>query len=391
MANNRYDFGDLNPATHPQTGRTLDPDSFSGIGNIAEAAQRVNRPSFIEKLGFPLKGIVLRVEESDSWIDRILAFAGAEIEARIKCRVRIPELHSHLPIPETYGEGGLNSIMMMYPLFVAKENGGDKPVVGDLCYVDFLDRNRFQDPIYLGKITNKPDNGAGSTARNGDEVSEEVGLEMSAPPGDPIGGYGDEQSLEEVSTETTQVPKEQSTAKRDPLITTPQPPTTYLFPVKGGIVTSAFGLRTDPKTGKRNSGHNAIDIACAAVPCEGTPIYACTDAVVDQIWWNSATAGQAVLLQHDDGFSSRYLHLSKIMVKRRGQKVKRGDLIGLMGNTGKSTGDHLHWRVKSPPNRNNGKSIDPMTTLKGTFPLRRKGRKIRGSSSAPGVSTDYTN
>jgi len=193
-----YHYGDLNPATHPQTGRSLDPESFSGIGNLAEAVRKVNRPDFIEKLGSPLKGIIIRVEgkgtDSDEGFGAHTWNSDKVKPLLWRCKVRIPELHAHLPVPETYGEEGLNSVMILYPTFQAKNQDVPPPVVGEICYVDFGDRKRFEDPIYLGmvKSAGAPVDGAASTADENTSASEALNgnsspLNSVAPSGDPIG------------------------------------------------------------------------------------------------------------------------------------------------------------------------------------------------------------
>lgn len=204
MTHKKLKYGDLNPVTHPQNGRSLDPDAFSGIGNLAEAARRVNTPSFVEKLGFPLKGIVLRVENGiDSQGEPLQADEGWAVwtfgdtggsPVLYRVRVRIPELHAHLPIPEKFGPEGLNSVMIMYPVFQAKDQDMQPPVVGEICYVDFGDRKRFEDPIYLGMVKSggRPVGAGASSESTSKEASQAAnqnpqGLGGNAPSGDTIG------------------------------------------------------------------------------------------------------------------------------------------------------------------------------------------------------------
>lgn len=114
-----------------------------------------------------------------------------------------------------------------------------------------------------------------------------------------------------------------------------------------GWLTSAFGKRIDPFTGK-NAFHNGIDIAASS----GNPIMATADGFVSHVK-REKIGGNVVILSHGGGHTTVYCHLSKFKVKP-GQKVKRGDVIGLIGNTGKSLGPHLHYEV-----RVNGTSINP--------------------------------
>lgn len=108
-------------------------------------------------------------------------------------------------------------------------------------------------------------------------------------------------------------------------------------PVKGWT-TSAFGYRKDPFTGKRKF-HHGYDIAART----GTPIYATADGVVRRII-DQPGYGKTVEIDHGYGYRTRFAHNSRIYVKK-GQRVKRYQKIAAVGNTGRSTGPHLHYEV----------------------------------------------
>ncbi len=114
-------------------------------------------------------------------------------------------------------------------------------------------------------------------------------------------------------------------------------------------VASGFGYRVDPiyKTRKM---HKGMDFTAPT----GTKIYATGDAVVQKVQNKRWGYGKHVVLNHGYGYSTLYGHMSRINV-RVGQKVKRGQLIGLVGSTGKSTGPHLHYEV-----RKNGNAVNPV-------------------------------
>jgi murein DD-endopeptidase MepM/ murein hydrolase activator NlpD len=105
-----------------------------------------------------------------------------------------------------------------------------------------------------------------------------------------------------------------------------------------GWTTSRFGYRKSPFTGRREF-HKGYDIANR----EGTPISCTADGVVT-FQGPKGLLGNIIIIDHGHGMVTRYGHLSKILVKR-GQAVKRGDKLALMGNTGRSTGPHLHYEV----------------------------------------------
>lgn len=127
----------------------------------------------------------------------------------------------------------------------------------------------------------------------------------------------------------------------------------FAMPVRSAFrFTSGFGYRRDPKTGGRRM-HNGTDFAGA----HGTNIYATADGVVTHAGWESGY-GKMVKIRHAFGIETAYAHNSQILV-RKGQRVSRGDHIADMGNTGRSTGTHLHYEV-----RVGGKPINPMIYIK---------------------------
>ncbi|MEM1343647.1 MAG: DUF5930 domain-containing protein [Pseudomonadota bacterium] len=126
----------------------------------------------------------------------------------------------------------------------------------------------------------------------------------------------------------------------------------FAMPVEGARRTSGFGKRRDPFRG-RWSMHNGVDWAGPS----GTPIKATADGVVSFAGRQSGY-GKIVIIQHAFGYETRYAHLKRSRVKV-GQRVERGAVIGDMGNTGRSTGTHLHYEV-----RVDDRPIDPEKFIK---------------------------
>ncbi len=126
----------------------------------------------------------------------------------------------------------------------------------------------------------------------------------------------------------------------------------WLRPVVAKI-TSKFGYRTDPKTGKQNAFHNGIDLA---VPLN-TPIKSPMPGTVSSIS-TVGDGGNQIIILHNNGYRTGYAHLNKILVKK-GDKVKKEDVIGLSGNTGKSTGPHLHLTLTD----SSGAKVDPQKMM----------------------------
>ena len=112
-----------------------------------------------------------------------------------------------------------------------------------------------------------------------------------------------------------------------------------LMPVSAPAMTSGFGMRTHPVLGGRR-GHKGIDLASPI----GTPIRASADGVVSRADWFSSY-GLYVSLEHGGNIETRYGHMSRLNVAA-GQSVHKGDIIGYVGTTGRSTGPHLHYEVR---------------------------------------------
>lgn len=128
-------------------------------------------------------------------------------------------------------------------------------------------------------------------------------------------------------------------------------PPTYIKPISGGRLSSGFGGRKAPTRGA-STYHQGIDWA---VP-KGTTVVASSGGTVTKAGWGSGY-GYVVYIKHPDGRETRYGHLSKVLVSA-GQSVKQGQKIALSGNTGRSTGPHLHFEI-----RVNGSAVNPLKYL----------------------------
>ena len=119
---------------------------------------------------------------------------------------------------------------------------------------------------------------------------------------------------------------------------------------------SGFGYRTDPFTKKRRF-HQGMDFTAPT----GTPIYASGDGIVGRVDNRSPGYGKHIRIDHGFGYVSLYAHLSSYNVKRR-QKVKRGDIIGYVGSTGRSVGPHLHYEIFK-----DGRRVNPLNYYSGNL------------------------
>lgn len=126
------------------------------------------------------------------------------------------------------------------------------------------------------------------------------------------------------------------------------------MPLNNSRLTSGYGMRNHPVLRKRRR-HNGVDLAAPT----GTPVYATADGVVGRADWFSSY-GLYIAIDHGADLETRYAHLSKLAVAA-GERVRKGDLIGYVGSTGRSTGPHLHYEV-----RMDGVAVNPIPYMKET-------------------------
>jgi murein DD-endopeptidase MepM/ murein hydrolase activator NlpD len=138
-----------------------------------------------------------------------------------------------------------------------------------------------------------------------------------------------------------------------------------------------FGMRRHPIYGIWKL-HEGTDFTAK----KGTQIHATGDGIVEEVKTSKRGYGNQILINHGFGYKTRYAHLSKFLVKE-GQKIKRGDVIGLVGNTGLSTGPHLHYEV-----RKNGQAIDPINFYFEDLTPEQYDEMIKQSTQPGGQSLD---
>jgi murein DD-endopeptidase MepM/ murein hydrolase activator NlpD len=176
------------------------------------------------------------------------------------------------------------------------------------------------------------------------------GLRNDDTPGLPYRDDIDKMSFRSHSlNKDLNVLEQRFTAQSKMLSSTPS-----IVPVRG-ILTDGFGGRSDPFTGESGQ-HNAIDISSAV----GAPVRAPADGIVVKAEWANGY-GNVIYVSHGYGYSTRYGHLSGFAV-RPGARVKRGDVIGYVGSTGRSTGPHLHYEV-----RVNNNPVNPLEYILNAF------------------------
>ena len=142
-------------------------------------------------------------------------------------------------------------------------------------------------------------------------------------------------------------------------------------PEKGKYtLSSPFGFRSDPISGVTKY-HDGQDFAMKP----GTPVYTTGDGVVEYVKFSFTGYGNEILIDHGFGYKTRYAHMSVISVAE-GMKLKRGDCIGESGNSGKSTGPHLHYEVLY-----RGERVNPMNYLDMDMPVKEYAEMVRKRGS----------
>jgi murein DD-endopeptidase MepM/ murein hydrolase activator NlpD len=147
-------------------------------------------------------------------------------------------------------------------------------------------------------------------------------------------------------------------------------------PVKAAVtMMSGYGFRSDPFN-HHAAMHPGIDLSGSY----GTPIYATADGTVLRAGWNNGGYGNLVEIDHGRGITTRYGHMSAILVSA-GEHITRGQQVGRMGSTGRSTGNHLHYEV-----RIDGHAVNPIPFMKSTdYVLAMQRRAGAGSMDAVGI------
>ena len=119
-------------------------------------------------------------------------------------------------------------------------------------------------------------------------------------------------------------------------------------PLAAATTTSSYGMREHPVLGGMKA-HKGIDLAAPT----GTPVYATADGIVERADWFSSY-GLYVAIEHGGDLETRYAHMSRLAVAA-GEHVRKGEIIGYVGTTGRSTGPHLHYEV-----RVGGEAVNPI-------------------------------
>lgn len=135
----------------------------------------------------------------------------------------------------------------------------------------------------------------------------------------------------------------------------------WYWPLPGRYkISSLFGNRADPFTGKRDN-HTGTDIPAPG----GTPIYAAKDGVVTTVNQNryASSYGYYCIISHGSGYATLYAHQNQVPIVREGQTVQKGQIIGYVGSTGRSTGNHLHFELRVNGVRNDVLRLYPGMTF----------------------------
>lgn len=127
----------------------------------------------------------------------------------------------------------------------------------------------------------------------------------------------------------------------------------FSLPLDTKVISSNFGYRTSPVYGKWKK-HNGIDFAAVT----GDNVYACKSGKVAYVFYNDKIFGNYIILSHANGITSVYAHLSKVLVKKN-QKVSSREIIGKVGETGATTGPHLHFEIRQDGNATNPVNLLP--------------------------------
>ena len=248
-----FAFGDLNPVSEPRTAKRFDSKHTSALGAMREVVVGHFTPDALASTG-PYKGVVLRVEEDmdqnnpapGNWLSTVFGpqgmFGGLfTVPKKLKqYKVRIPELHSTLPIPDKFASsptevGTHQKIIDMYPTFVAKDSNVAQASHGDLVWVDFGHKGNMDDPTFLGPVFPPPEAGGGAGAGAGGGASDAFNCSGGALGGGgmgaaPSGGsLTPEQRAQSTHSTMSKVPGHQQPGNTHSLKNTQNPETHWYF------------------------------------------------------------------------------------------------------------------------------------------------------------------
>lgn len=188
-------FGVLNDINKPIVQDRIDLEQGTTAGIFRKIAERSYTPDAVSNTG-PYKAIVLKVEENPtkseagSWLNTF--FDETPHGSFVRIKARIPEIHSMLPIPRSWGNGSDDhAAIEMYPTFTAQKQDVEKPVVGSIVWVDFGNKTNFTDPIYIGPVieSKTPVIGYGAVSPANLHLNSCAGsFNSDSPVGDPISG-----------------------------------------------------------------------------------------------------------------------------------------------------------------------------------------------------------
>ncbi len=176
-------FGELNSAERSQNPESLEPENLDGLDLIALNNSKATSPNILKKIIGPLKGVVIKGQGDQTSIQTGISFLPfISGKTLAKHRIRVPEIHAHLPEPEDYNEVP-PTIACLYPEFIAQSTDIPNVEPGTYVWCDFLDRNNMEEPVYLGPV----DPQAASTSTPG-AASNSATLKGSPASGNPISG-----------------------------------------------------------------------------------------------------------------------------------------------------------------------------------------------------------
>lgn len=262
--------------------------------------------------------------------------------------VRIPELHAAIPEPQTLSfDEGIPSYDELYvelhDVFTMMDSKQPPPAPGDLVECDFRNRKDFTEGIIIdvyheqGSFTGGLLKAAGDVIDGAKDAYGEASKYLTTASNTASSWYDTAKGYwfgeDEDTDEKTRI---LNAVKRS------------LVPTANRISSMPQKNRKDPVKGKKSKNHDGLDVAVNAK--RNQPVIAPKGGVVEKSIletqergpWN----GNYVVIKHDDGYRSYFLHLQEPSKLKKGDVVEKGDLVGIVGNSGRSAGIHLHYAIK---------------------------------------------
>ena len=334
----RYKFGSLN-SLETEIDVNADENALNKLRRIISDSGKSSKADVQTWTGFVLKVLEHADNEDHSKTQKAHLRVPGTIGRVMQFIVRIPEIHAAIPEPASVSTDPKKPLyddtyVMMHDVFTLLDTSGKIPGVGDQVECDFRNRKNFTEGVILN-VYHKPNSFTGGLINSiGAAFGGLASLMKNST------SYGEGRDVDVSVYKDKQIKQKDLKKTNDPLLKAIR---RSLVPTAQRISSMPSKNRKDPVEGLRSKPHAGIDIAVNAKT--GQYIKSPKGGKVERAKWNKFN-GNHVIVDHGDGYRSYFLHLQDPPQLKVGQTIPAGYIIGIVGNSGRSAGIHLHYGIK---------------------------------------------